>query len=284
MKDSLPQWAQKWADAATAPASDLRLERGREIAEKGHSQIDVVQAGAIGAAMTTPHGRIQHLQVLTIPTLPSQRATYVVVETLRRFPRARRELAEGRMPEVVLQALDKANLPLLIRPYPPLPSACTCEDTEAMCSHACAAHLEAARAFGKDPTLIMKARGIRNNVVLEEIKEELEEFRQRQEETQQPTIKPDYHAFWNKDFMEVPIPEMRAPTSPAPLVRRLGAFPEWESSLPLEDTMERISQQTTRAVLRMTQDHAQPQRATAPIGESAGTPPPDEPKVPGAEN
>ncbi len=243
-------WAKRWAERVTAKAEPGKLIRGEAHVHNGNVSIDVMRPGAIGGCVSTTNQRQMEQLVIRVPIL-SWYATQIAANELSTSAESRQQLARGEMPQRLTDKMIVAELDLFVRTYPELHSMCTCDDSEAPCRHVLAVHLSAADHFGQHPMDMMMVRGMEVQQLEQLIQTELAEAEAeaKADNTDENDLSMCPATFWGNNYQEIDIPQARAPTTPAPAIRRLGKFPDWAGSLPLSDILIPVAARASETAL-----------------------------------
>jgi uncharacterized Zn finger protein len=245
-------WGQRWIAELESFGLGTRLTRGRSYARKGQVVELDITPGVVSA------------------TVQGSRANpYTVRMSLRQIDAAqRRKLADalgadmsiaarlisGELPPEVEQCFARAGAPLFPQIRNDLITRCSCPDSSNPCKHIAAVYYIMADELDRDPFLLLALRGLCRD-----------EFMALLGDTPgTPPAAPlagpgagvaqpltaDPRRFWRGS----PIPDQRygevGPVDePAPIVRRLGAFPFWRGETDFLDAIGRRSHAAaTRAV------------------------------------
>lgn len=159
-------------------------------------------------------------------------------------------LLAGEMPQDIETVFAEAGLSLFPNPVSDLQTQCSCPDWSNPCKHIAAVYYLLGEEFDRDPFLIFKLRGMERAGLVELIGPQAGLLVQARPESMAPlpteplpTSPPD---FWHAGSLPDELfGEVRIPTMPAALPRRLGNFPFWRGETPLQPALESIYQRAS---------------------------------------
>jgi uncharacterized Zn finger protein len=160
------------------------------------------------------------------------------------------------MPQDIEQAFKKAGLSLFPERLRDLKTDCSCPDWSNPCKHIAAVYYLLGEEFDRDPFLIFKLRGLSREELVERIgvvgKKEASGKGRRKPvaEEQAPSrvepLTPDAARFWDgAGLPEDLFGEVRVPSAPASLVKRLGSFPFWRGEERFLEAVEPVYAQAS---------------------------------------
>jgi uncharacterized Zn finger protein len=247
-------WGQRWIAELESFGLGTRLTRGRSYARKGQVVQLEITPGVVSAAVQG-----------------SRADPYTVRMSLRKIDAAqRRKLADalgadistaarlisGELPPQVEESFARAGAPLFPRIRDDLITRCSCPDSSNPCKHIAAVYYILAEEFDRDPFLLLALRGLGRDEFMTLLGDPPDT---RPLATASPAgleagaaqpLTADPRRFWRG----ATIPDQRygevAPVDePAPIARRLGAFPFWRGETDFPEAMRRRSHAAaTRAV------------------------------------
>ena len=234
-------WAKRWIAVLESFNMGARLGRGRSYARRGQViSIDIDRGGVwaeVQGSRVNPY-RVS-IKVKTLSKAKWGRLADILSEQAIFTAK----LLAGEMPGDIEAAFTEAGLSLFPEKLSDLKTDCSCPDWANPCKHIAAVYYLLGEEFDRDPFLIFKLRGIEREQLVELIagkKGASQSGNAVIEATPEP-LPVDPKAFWGalkeKEFLSG---EVRIPSVPAALPKRLGKFPFWRSETNLAETLERI--------------------------------------------
>jgi uncharacterized Zn finger protein len=249
-------WGHRWIAALESFGLGTRLTRGRSYARKGQVVQLEITPGVVSAAVQG-----------------SRADPYTVRMSLRKIDAAqRRKLADalgadistaarliaGELPPQVEECFARAGAPLFPRIRDDLITRCSCPDSSNPCKHIAAVYYILAEEFDRDPFLLLTLRGLGRDEFMALLGDPPDTRPLAptspaglEAGAAQP-LTADPRRFWRG----ATIPDQRygevAPVDePAPIVRRLGAFPFWRGETDFPDAIRRRSLAAATRALAM---------------------------------
>ncbi|MEN6644029.1 MAG: SWIM zinc finger family protein [Armatimonadia bacterium] len=235
-------WAKRWIAVLESFDLGARLGRGKRYARGGQVLSVDIDRGLVTAEVQGSR-RKPYKVVVTVKALSHEEWAQVGERLASQAIFAARLLA-GEMPQDIETVFAEAGLSLFPNPVSDLQTQCSCPDWSNPCKHIAAVYYLLGEEFDRDPFLIFRLRGMERDGLVELIGpaglgvcEEPEPAPVLPEEPL-PTSPPD---FWHGEALPDDLfGEVRVPTVPAALPRRLGNFPFWRGETPLQAALEAI--------------------------------------------
>ena len=221
-------WAQRWIQALERITDAGRLRRGSTYARKGQVLSVEEKAGAIQARVqgsrATPYKIRIRLQPLTAVEWEA------VIEKLGEQAIFTAQLLAGEMPQDIEEAFAQAGVSLFPDKSAELETDCSCPDWANPCKHVAAAHYILGEQFDEDPFLLFRLRGMDQARLFDALRARRTEPTLLAEEPeayitgeQVTPLEESLDNFWR---LGVPLDHfptaIRQPTTPLPVLRRLG--------------------------------------------------------------
>ena len=249
-------WGQRWIQAMERLVTAPRLARGQYYARLG--QVTKMEETRGGVVAYVQGSRPKPYKV-TIQVTPFTRAQWQkVLDVLANQAIFTAQLLAGEMPDDIEQAFAAAGVSLFPDRSSELITKCTCPDKANPCKHIAAAHYILGERFDEDPFLLFRLRGQTQEQLLEALRRRRgghiprRQQRRKQEkpaDVDQPFQPEEIRRFWQ---MGAPLDDftvqIRTPTVPQPLLRRLGE-PELPGPLCLHAQLEEAYDAITQATL-----------------------------------
>lgn len=225
-------WGRRWLDALERLDVGGRLERGRSYARKGQVLDLTVAPGKVTASVQGSRPRPYSVSIgIAVIGRPARRK---IGQALSENLRHAAGLMAGEMPPEIERAFADSGVPLFPQRADELATRCSCPDWSNPCKHVAAVYYLLAEEFDRDPFLLFRLRGIERAEVVQLV------------DTSPPAgvaagaagdpveaLPTDAAAFWqgtaatHNAMGDAATGDATPPSSPAPLARRLGAFPFW---------------------------------------------------------
>jgi uncharacterized Zn finger protein len=167
-KSGTTWWGRRWIEALErSERYRLRLARGRSYARAGRTHDLEIAPGRVTAKVTGSDRRPYEVSI-EIATFGRQIWRAAIAEMANEAAFAA-ELLDGRMPERIDEAFDRAGVDLFPEGDGDLAAECTCPDAANPCKHIAATHYVLGEAFDRDPFLLFELRGRTKAKVLAEL-------------------------------------------------------------------------------------------------------------------
>jgi uncharacterized Zn finger protein len=233
-------WARRWLAVLESLELGGRLARGRSYARRGQVLDIQVSEGSVTASVQGSR-KEPYAVTIGVGTL-SAAAWRKVGRSLGREARFAAKLLASEMPEDVEQAFMRAGVSLFPARRDELATECSCPDWSNPCKHIAAVYYLLGEEFDRDPFLIFSLRGLSRDGLARLLAstppvsgpEDGEDHAASPPVMPVPTALPcDATAFWSggapPEAGEVAIPD-----APAAVLARLGPFPFWRGTAPIE--------------------------------------------------
>lgn len=241
-------WAKRWIAVLESFNLGARLGRGRTYARNGQVVSIDITKGAVIARVQGSRPKPYTVSI-RIDTL-SEASWRQVVEALSKEAILVAKLLAGEMPQDIEQVFDQVGSSLFPRRGGDLQTECSCPDWSNPCKHVAAVYYLLAEEFDRDPFLIFTLRGMTREELLKLLSETTESATSSAEPSAVGTaesidkgtepLSAEPTAFWGSGPLRYTPAEFTPPSAPAPLVKRLGAFPFWRGPQPLLDSVAPI--------------------------------------------
>jgi uncharacterized Zn finger protein len=246
-------WGQRWLAVLESFDLGARLGRGRSYARSGQVLGLDIDGGKIVAEVQGSRPRPYRVTIEIGRIAPSdwQALARGLAENLR----VAAALMAGEMPPELEQAFRTAGLSLFPAEAEDLVTSCSCPDWSNPCKHVAAVYYLLAEELDRDPFLLLRLRGIERAEFVKLLGAAAPQPK-RKARTPAPApvdpLAPDPSAFWRA----APLPadavgRVNPPASPAPLAKRLGAFPLWRGEEPFLDAVARSCTAASARAMRI---------------------------------
>ena len=256
-------WAKRWITILETFDIDARLGRGRSYARRGQVLSIDIDKGRVTAKVRGSRSRPYDV-LIKVKTLSAAKWRKLA-KTLSGQALFAAKLLSGEMPQDIEKAFKDAGLSLFPEKLRDLVTDCSCPDWSNPCKHIAAVYYLLGEEFDRDSFLLFKLRGMK--------REELTALlgapkgtkprpgrakpitaEPPQETPPQPEpLTSSAAVFWNGEAPEggpdAILGEVRVPTMPAALPKRLGSFPFWRAEQPFMDVIEPIYEEASAAGL-----------------------------------
>ena len=232
-------WGKRWLDALERLNVGGRLERGRSYARKGQVLDLTVAPGKVTARVqgSRPQPYSVSIGIATIGRPARRKIGQALSENLRHAA----GLMAGEMPPEIEQAFADSGVPLFPQRADELATKCSCPDWSNPCKHVAAVYYLLAEEFDRDPFLLFRLRGIERAEVVQLV-DTVPPAGAAASTAGEPAeaLPTDAASFWQGTATaDNATGDVTPPRSPAPLAKRLGAFPFWRGD---EDFLDALVQ------------------------------------------
>jgi uncharacterized Zn finger protein len=246
-------WARRWIAVLEGFNIGARLQRGRSYARRGQVLSITIGKGSVAAKVQGSRPTPYKVQI-KVPAL-SRTDWKRVTEILGSKALFVAKLLAGDMPQDIEEAFRAADLSLFPGRSQDLETECSCPDWSNPCKHIAAVYYLLGEEFDRDPFLIFRLRGMERDELVGLIGGRA--ARRPKGKGPRATRAPiesvgtpapagvplpsEPSAFWGKEASAAEsFGEVRIPSAPAALVRRLGSFPFWQGEEPFVPAMESV--------------------------------------------
>lgn len=245
-------WSRRWLAVFEAIGAGERLERGRAYAKGGQVRTLDVE---LGAARATVQGTRRTPYDTRIALRPIEQGDWLAIaDAFAGRATYRAALHAGTLPDDVEAVFARAGVQLFPTLEDDVELTCTCEDWARPCRHAAAVCFLLGEALDRDPFLVFRLRGIERDVLLALVDgrttDAVEDGDSEPAHDDVAPVEPaSLDVFWNgaTDERTAPV-DLQPPAIDAPLVRILGAPPQWRGERPFERTISSILARAARDV------------------------------------
>jgi uncharacterized Zn finger protein len=254
-------WGRRWTAVLEEFHIGARLGRGKSYARSGQVVGIDVEKGRVAA--TVQGSRVQPYRVaIRVKTL-SPAEWRKLGRVLGRQAIFAAKLLAGEMPENIEEAFKEAGLSLFPGRRNDLKTECSCPDWSNPCKHIAAVYYLLGEEFDRDPFLMFKLRGLEREALVDLLGEHSSGRRARGAQTtgvpsplehdaelrSEPRAS-DPEEFWGLGARPTDAGgEVRIPSLPAALPKRLGNFPFWRGEENFLGVMEEIYSQASHVGL-----------------------------------
>ncbi len=265
-------WARRWLEVLEGVQVGRRLGRGRSYMRQGNVVELELDKGSVTALVQGSRDApyLVRMRFAMLPDSDWRR----VVKALGEQEAFSNRLLVGEMPEDVEDVFGELGLSLFPTNEGDLRTACSCPDKAIPCKHIAAVYYLLGEEFDRDPFLIFRLRGMERGDLLEALgkgrdarapveapqpppegeaadarRRDAERRTERAAEPSEPEpplaedepLPSDPDAFWggHEDLPEDDS-EVRVPSLPAALARRLGGFPFFRGEEDCMRALERV--------------------------------------------
>jgi uncharacterized Zn finger protein len=246
-------WARRWIAVLEGFNIGARFQRGRSYARRGQVLSITIAKGKVSAKVQGSRPTPYQVQI-KVPAL--SRADWKrVADILGAKALFAAKLLAGEMPQDIEEAFRAADLSLFPGRSQDLETECSCPDWSNPCKHIAAVYYLLGEEFDRDPFLIFRLRGMERDELVSLMGgraaggskgkgSKVPRAAIESGDTPAPPSVPlpsEPSAFWGKEGAAAEsFGEVRIPSAPAALVRRLGSFPFWRGEEPFVPVMERV--------------------------------------------
>lgn len=212
-------WATRWIEAMTQLGDRGRLQRGRSYARKG--QVVALDEKKEGIAAKVQGSRKTPYKV-TINLTPLTDAQWdKVIAALSERAIFAAQLLAGEMPQEIEQVFADVGVPLFPIRSGDLQAACSCPDYASVCKHLAATHYILGERFDEDPFLLFRLRGRNEQQIMEKLRQSGADAAEFGLEPA-PPLDDALNHFWQPTQLTHFVTHIKPPTTPMPLLKRLG--------------------------------------------------------------
>ena len=250
-------WAKRWIAVLEGFQIGARLGRGRSYARQGQVLSIDIDKGTVKAKVqgsrSTPYDIT--IQVKALSAANWQK----LIRALSQPAIFAAKLLAGEMPQEIEQAFKGVGLSLFPEQLQDIGTDCSCPDWSNPCKHIAAVYYLLGEEFHRDPFVIFKLRGkSREELIglLGATGGKTTKIDTRRKSTPTVTgakvplppepLAADISSFWNGSSLpEELFGEVRVPSVPAALLKRLGGFPFWRGEERFQGAVEPIYTQAS---------------------------------------
>ena len=240
-------WAKRWISVLESFSVGARLGRGRSYARRGQVlSVDISEgniAAQVQGSRSTPYKvaiRVETLSKADWKKVAAAMAGQAIFAA---------KLLAGEMPQDIEQAFEAAKLSLFPKKSGDLKTNCSCPDWSNPCKHIAAVYYLLGEEFDRDPFLIFRLRGIKQEELIELVGAEPAASKRAEPqdaddpEPEEPVsaepLPADPALYWRTcDLPDDFFGEVGTPPLSAALVKRLGSLPFWRAEVRFADAME----------------------------------------------
>jgi uncharacterized Zn finger protein/superfamily II DNA or RNA helicase len=161
-------WGNAWVEAMERIDHNTnRLPRGRSYANGGRvSEISIDVSGRVRARVRGTRPTPYKIEIKLKEFSRQERETAGAI--VSGDPALAAELSMGRLPEKILQLLEKNNIYLLPKTWSDITAHCSCPDWANPCKHLAAVYYIIANEIDKDPLILFKLRNVEARELMRE--------------------------------------------------------------------------------------------------------------------
>ena len=161
-------WGRSWIEALEQ-IDDARLKRGKTYANTGKVLNLDVSDNVVAARVSGKYSPYYETKMTLQKFNPDQIA--LLKKLIQDNPSLSSELSLGKLPESLLDFCAEYNIDLLPKQWSDIKSSCTCFDWANPCKHLAATYYMLANEIDKDPLLLLKLRGLKDELFVKKITE-----------------------------------------------------------------------------------------------------------------
>ncbi len=232
-------WSKQWYSFMDKFNLGARLTRGRAYARQGQVLDVKVEPGTVTASVQgsrrKPYSIILHFEEISADGWDR------IIERLKEQALFAAKLLSGEVPQDLEQFFQDEGASLFPTLNEKSKMSCSCPDYSNPCKHIAAVFYVLGDAFDRDPFLILRLRGMPQELLLERLSEGLEITEDEDaEKTAEPSDPlPAGSLFFNGLALSEEIyGEFPQKAINAPLIRRLGNIPFWKGEKPILESLE----------------------------------------------
>jgi len=245
-------WARRWIEVLESFNIGARLGRGRSYARRGQVLSIDIAKGSIDAQVQGSRSKpyAVRIKVRTLSAADWKK----LAKGLSHQAIFAAKLLAGEMPQDIEKAFEDAGLSLFPERLKDLETECSCPDWSNPCKHIAAVYYLLGEEFDRDPFLIFKLRGMTRKKLVGLLGGTAKKRAANATRTQpappetpeepSPPAEPlpaDATAFWaGRSLPDDILGEVRVPSVPAALPKRLGSFPFWRGRERFLETAEQV--------------------------------------------
>lgn len=234
-------WARRWTKVLEGFGIGSRLERGRRYARGGQVLSISVEKGLVRARVQGSSPKPYEVAIHVRPLSSSEWEKAASVLSTRALFAAK--LLSGEMPQEIEQVFEESGLSLFPSRLGDLSTKCSCPDMANPCKHIAAVYYLIGEEFDRDPFLIFTLRGRSRDEFLGTLgRSDSDIIESGVPVSETPALEPeplscDPSAFWASSSEDEDLGPVGIPEVSGALPRRLGGFPFWRGSSPLQDAL-----------------------------------------------
>jgi uncharacterized Zn finger protein len=250
-------WAKRWIAVLEGFQIGARLGRGRSYARQGQVLSIDIDKGLVKAKVqgsrATPYDIT--IQVKALSAANWQK----LIGALSHQAIFAAKLLAGEMPQDIEQAFKGVGLSLFPEQLQDLGTDCSCPDWSNPCKHIAAVYYLLGEEFHRDPFVIFKLRGKSREELIGLLGDTGGKTTKKATRRKSTSVKSakkvpplpepltvDISNYWNgRSLPEDLFGEVRVPSAPAALLKRLGSFPFWRGEARFLDAIEPIYTQAS---------------------------------------
>ncbi|MCK4660452.1 MAG: SWIM zinc finger family protein [Phycisphaerae bacterium] len=250
-------WAKRWIAVLESFHIGARLGRGRSYARRGQVLSIDVSEGCVTAEVQGSRSQPYRVAIKVKPLSAAQWKK--LAKALSGQALFVAKLLAGEMPQDIEEAFTDAGLSLFPEKLKDLKTDCSCPDWSNPCKHIAAVYYLLGEEFDRDPFLLFKLRGMSREELVGLLdtaggeagkqgfptKAAAYEAELQAPEPSEP-LPCDVDAYWNRIRLPDDLfGEVRVPTLPAALPKRLGSFPFWRAEERFLEAIEVVYQEAS---------------------------------------
>ncbi|MCH2228361.1 MAG: DEAD/DEAH box helicase [Candidatus Caenarcaniphilales bacterium] len=231
-------WGRSWIEALEQ-IDDARLKRGKTYANTGKVLNLDVSDNVVAARVSGKYSPYYETKMTLQKFNPDQIA--LLKKLIQDNPSLSSELSLGKLPESLLDFCAEYNIDLLPKQWSDIKSSCTCFDWANPCKHLAATYYMLANEIDKDPLLLLKLRGLKDELFVKKITESQILFKRLDDleddfMQEKPVLKEEQASFDQDRNINLFVPRFNM----AKLLSLLEDNPSFHSSSNFKDTLENI--------------------------------------------
>jgi uncharacterized Zn finger protein len=242
-------WAQRWISVLESFDIGARLQRGRRYARSGQVLSIDIQTGKITALVQGSRPSPYEV-IIDVRQLPRTAWKKVAAAAASQAVFASKLLG-GQMPREMEDAFRAQGVTLFPARNEDLRTNCSCPDWSNPCKHIAAVYYLLGEEFDRDPFLIFRMRGMGREEFLSMLGESGPALQVEAVQLPPEPLPASPAEFYRVGSLENEAPSESPPAgSGAALARRLGKFPFWRGSVPLDEFLDATYNAAARRATR----------------------------------